>query len=84
MNPNIKIVIDFLGAQLDGEVCPPHNSVAMRDLAGAIRELHTHNSTLELRELGLHALGLAIARGRSGIAAEATLRAFIAPGGDHA
>ncbi len=83
-NPRIDTVINFLAAQMDGCAVPPSNSAAMRELSGAIQSLHQHDSTPELRELGLRALGLAIDRGRSGIAAEATLRAFIAPGGNHA
>ena len=82
-NPQIKTIIDFIASQMDGEQPPVTDSADSMALQGAIRKLHDHASTWELRELGLRALGLVIYRLSSTYEAERTLRNFLT-GGDHA
>ena len=83
-NPQIKTIVEFIARQMDGDQVPASNSEEMRDLTEAVSAIQGHGSTLELRELGLHAVRAVIDRVRSNLAAEKTLREFIQPGGDHA
>ncbi len=82
-NPSINHIITFLTALTDGDQPPASGSADSKALEETIRKLHDHASTLELRELGLRALGIVIYRLSSNYEAERTLRNFIT-GGDRA
>ena len=83
-NPQIKTIVGFIRDQMDGAQVPTSNSAELRDLTAAVSAIQGQGSTMELRELGLHALRAVIDRVRSNLAAEKALREFIQPGGDHA
>ena len=76
-NPSINHIITFLTALTDGDQPPASGSADSKALEETIRKLHDHASTLELRELGLRALGIVIYRLSSNYEAERTLRNFI-------
>lgn len=82
-NPNIKTIISFITAQMDGEPVPATGSAAFKQVEDAIRELQKHQSGQELQILALRTIGAVIDRVRSNIHAEKTLRQFI-QGGNHA
>lgn len=84
MKTNINVIIEFLAAQMDGEQVPPTGSAALGRLSEAVAAINKTPSDPVLQELALRTLGAVIARVRSGIGAEKTLREFIQPGGDHA
>jgi hypothetical protein len=83
-NPNIKIIVEFIARQMDGDQVPTSSSAELRDLTAAVNVIQSHGSTAELRELGLCAVRAVIDRVSSNLAAEKALRDFIRPGGDHA
>lgn len=82
-NTDIRTVVEFIARQMDGDQVPPSNSAELSRLAASVGALQGHASTLELRELGLHAIGAVIARVRAALGAEKALRDFIQPGGGH-
>lgn len=83
-NQNIRTIVEFIAGQMDGGEVPTSNSAELARLSAAIGAIQGHASTLELRELGLHAVRAVIDRVSSSLAAEKALREFIQPGGDHA
>lgn len=82
-NPNINAVIEFIAHQMDGDQPPASGSADLALLEQAIRSIHEHASTQELRELGLRALRTVIDRVGSNLEAQRTLRNYLT-GGDHA
>lgn len=83
-NPQIKTIVEFISAQMDGDQVPSGNSPEVDKLASAIRTLQAHPHSDEFRLLGIACLGLVIGRVHSNIQAERALHKFIQPGGDHA
>lgn len=83
MNQDVQTIADFIREQMDGQQVPPDGSKALEQLTQAVGNLLRHNSTRELEFLGSTLLGVVIERARSSVAAQATLKAFIRPGGGH-
>ena len=89
MNPDIKIIIDFVRGQMDGAAVPAQGTSEEQALSSAVGNLLRHKSPGEQEFLGLELLSVVIARMRGTIAAEkalraVTLRAFTQRGGGHA
>ena len=82
-NPQIKTIVEFINAQMDGDQVPSGSSPEVDKLANAVRTLQAHPHSDEFRLLGVACLGLVIGRVHSNIQAEHALHKFIS-GGDHA
>lgn len=77
---DIDTLIQFIASQMDGEQAPPAGTTGEQRIASAIGSIQKRASDKELINLGLKAMGLAIDRMGSSIAAQAALMQFIAPG----